>query len=102
MRQRGRPGDVEFVTRDMGEMARITSSYVNRIVPREVRLVRIGYFIWLRLHHGRTGATNLVFNLQPALPVRHEPAFTSSSLSFAALTHAVHKVGEAMGTSAEE
>jgi len=101
MRQRGRPGDVEFVTRDLGEMARIMSSYVNRIAPREVRLVRIGYFIWLRLHR-RAGATNVVFNLQPALPLRHEPAFSSSSLSFAALTNALHGTGEGAGIFAED
>lgn len=101
MRLSGRPGDVEFVTRDPGEMARITSSYVNRVAPREVRLGRIGYFIWLRLH-GRNGATNLVFNLQPATPPIRMPRFAANSLSFAALTNALHNVGDVSGISAEE
>jgi hypothetical protein len=62
-RQVSRPGDVEFVTRDPGEMVRITSSYINRLSPLQVRLSRAGSFIWLRLKTEAAPA-NLVFNLQ--------------------------------------
>jgi len=64
MRQLSHPGDVEFRTRDLNEMARITSSYLTRLNPEEVRLSRIGRFIWLRLK-ARSAATNLLFCLQP-------------------------------------
>ena len=85
MRQLGRPGDVEFVTRDLGEMSRITSSYVNRVNPQDVRLSRVGHFIWLRLK-AHSAATNLVFNLQPSSASR-APALASLSSSLAALTY---------------
>jgi hypothetical protein len=64
MRQMNRQGDVEFVTRDLNEMSRITSSYVTRLSPEEVRLSRVGRFIWLRLKV-RSVATNILFCLQP-------------------------------------
>jgi hypothetical protein len=64
MRQMNCQGDVEFVTRDLNEMSRITSSYVTRLSPEEVRLSRVGRFIWLRLKV-RSVATNLLFCLQP-------------------------------------
>lgn len=63
MRQRARPSDVEFATRDLSEMARITSSYLMRLRPEHVRLSRIGQFIWLRLTAGAS-ATNLLFGMQ--------------------------------------
>jgi hypothetical protein len=85
MRQMNRPGDVEFVTHDLGEMARITSSYVNRVSPQDVRLSRIGHFIWLRLK-AQSGATNLVFNLESNSASR-APALASLSSSLAALTY---------------
>jgi hypothetical protein len=68
MRQLARPSDVEFVTSDLGEMGRISSSYIARLSPEDVRLSRVGSFIWLRMktRTGATsfGATNLLFRLQ--------------------------------------
>ncbi len=50
MRQLARPEDVEFgPMADLGEMARIASSYTARLSPGQVRLSRLGRFIWLRL-----------------------------------------------------
>ena len=84
LRQSSRPADVEFVTRDLGEMARITSSYINRLSPKEIHISRLGHFIWLRLHT-RLGATNLVFDLRSnSLPSR-VPPLVSPSVSIAAL-----------------
>jgi len=65
LRQIPHPNDVEFFTADFSEMARITSSYTARISPDEVRLSRVGQFIWLRLKREAT-LTNLVFCLEPA------------------------------------
>jgi CheY-like chemotaxis protein len=49
MRQLSRPSDVEFgPISDLSEMARIVSSYTARLSPRQVRLSRVGRFIWLR------------------------------------------------------
>jgi hypothetical protein len=86
LRQMPRPGDVEFVTRDFGEMARITSSYVNRVNPEQVRICRMGSFIWLRLK-ARAAATNLVFNLVPKRAPSRVGFLESSSLSLASLTY---------------
>lgn len=48
-----RPGDVEFgPMNDLAEMARIASSYTSRLSPEQVRLSRIGRFIWLRFDVG--------------------------------------------------
>jgi hypothetical protein len=71
MRQLSRPTDVEFgPMSDLAEMARIASSYTARLSPDEVRLSRIGRFIWLRLDvhpesrpRTRSVTTNLVFRL---------------------------------------
>jgi hypothetical protein len=75
MRQESRPKEVEFgPMNDLAEMARIAASYTARLTPEQVRLRRIGHFIWLRLDLGggvrsdipaRLGsnATNLVFRL---------------------------------------
>ncbi|MGA7293847.1 MAG: hypothetical protein WBW53_04480 [Terriglobales bacterium] len=77
IRQFPRPRDVEFgPMSDLGEMARIASSYSTRLNPEAVRLSRIGCFIWLRLDAGsllcanarprlgtRSSTTNLVFRL---------------------------------------
>lgn len=71
MRQLPRPSDVEFgPMSDLAEMARIAASYTARLTPEEVRLSRIGRFIWLRLdvHSAlrkktRSLTTNLVFRL---------------------------------------
>ena len=86
MRQLPRPSDVEFVTRDLSEMARITSSYVARLSPEEVRLRRIGRFIWLRLK-ARSVSTNLLFCVQPNSPRTSPspPAFPVPALPAQAL-----------------
>ncbi len=71
MRQLPRPSDVEFgPMNDLAEMARIASSYTARLIPEQVRISRIGRFIWLRLEVGtkarsqrRSITTNLVFRL---------------------------------------
>ncbi|MFZ1131835.1 MAG: hypothetical protein WCA97_07725 [Terriglobales bacterium] len=69
--QLSRPTDVEFgPMHDLAEMARIGASYTARLSPEEVRLTRIGRFIWLRLDvhpavrpRSRSVTTNLVFRL---------------------------------------
>ncbi|MGC2245878.1 MAG: hypothetical protein WA609_04680, partial [Terriglobales bacterium] len=86
LRQSSRPADVEFVTRDLAEMARITSSYVSRISPQELRLSRLGHFIWLRLK-ARPGATNLIFDLRSNSLPSHVPPLPSPSLSRTALAY---------------
>jgi hypothetical protein len=57
MRQLSRPSEVEFGPMDdLAEMGRIASSYTARLSPEQVRLSRIGRFIWLRLDvRGRVG-----------------------------------------------
>ena len=53
MRQLSRPGDAEFgPMNDLAEMGRIASSYTSKLSPEQVRLSRIGRFIWLRLDVG--------------------------------------------------
>jgi hypothetical protein len=69
MRQLPHPTDVEFRTSDLGEMGRIASSYMARLSPEDVRLSRVGRFIWLRLK-ARLAITNLIFCLQQTSPVR--------------------------------
>lgn len=76
MRQLPRPSDVEFgPMNDLAEMARIASSYTARLSPEQVRLSRVGRFIWLRLDANRDArskarsvATNLVFRLPTDSP----------------------------------
>jgi hypothetical protein len=76
MRQLPRPSDVEFgPMNDLAEMARIASSYTARLTPEQVRLSRIGRFIWLRLDvrsnvrsKPRSITTNLVFRLPTDSP----------------------------------
>jgi hypothetical protein len=63
LRHLSRPRDVEFATGDLAEMVRIAASYVNRVSPNEVRLSRIGRFIWIRLGSLKA-VTNLVFDLR--------------------------------------
>jgi Type II secretion system (T2SS), protein E, N-terminal domain len=74
LRQVPHPCDVEFFTRDFSEMARITSSYISRVNPDEVRLSRAGRFIWLRLK-GRPALTNIVFCLEP-IAAQSQPSST--------------------------
>lgn len=76
MRQLPRPTDVEFgPVNDLAEMARIAASYTARLSPEEIRLSRIGRFIWLRLDvhpevrpRTRSVTTNLVFRLATDSP----------------------------------
>jgi hypothetical protein len=84
MRQLPRPCEVEFgPMNDLAEMARIASSYTARLSPEQVRLSRVGRFIWLRLNvrrdvrpnfrsdvrcKTRSNATNLVFRLPTESP----------------------------------
>ncbi len=72
LRQRPRPSDVEFSNiRDLAEMSRISSSYIARLSPDEVRLTRVGRFIWIRLKV-RSATTNILFCL-PAESPRPSP-----------------------------
>lgn len=94
MRQLPRPNDVEFgPMNDLLEMARIASSYTARLSPEQVRLSRVGRFIWLRLDVNRDlrsnarpkmrpNTTSLVFRL-PADPPSAIP-FTRPERSLAA------------------
>jgi hypothetical protein len=60
MRQLPRPSDVEFgPMTDLAEMGRIASSYTARLTPEQVRLSRIGRFIWLRLDVRAGGGTSV-------------------------------------------
>ncbi len=67
MRQLPRPSDAEFgPMSELAEMASIAASYTARLNPDQVRLSRIGRFIWLRLDvrsKTRAHTTNLVFRL---------------------------------------
>jgi len=93
MRQLPRPNDVEFgPMSDLAEMARIAASYTSRLAPEEVRLSRIGRFIWLHLNlssASRTAArqklhlaaVNLTFRLQPSSP---------RALHYAPSSHELH------------
>ena len=59
MRQLPRAYDVEFgPMNDLAEMARIASSYTARLSPEQVRLSRVGRFIWLRLDVNRDARSN--------------------------------------------
>jgi hypothetical protein len=59
MRQLPRPCEVEFgPMNDLAEMARIASSYTARLSPEQVRLSRVGRFIWLRLDVNRDARPN--------------------------------------------
>jgi hypothetical protein len=65
MRQMSRPADVVFgpIT-DLAEMARIASSYSAKLNPRQVRLSRLGSFIWLRLESGSKPQRSLRANME--------------------------------------
>jgi hypothetical protein len=64
MRQQPRPSEVEFgPLRDDAEMARIAMSYIAKLAPEEVRLSRLGLFIWLRLN-ARSTSVNVLFRLR--------------------------------------
>ncbi|MFZ0477848.1 MAG: hypothetical protein WAL71_01775 [Terriglobales bacterium] len=78
MRQQAHAADVEFWTRDLAEMGRITSSYIARLTPEDVRLSRVGQFIWLRLK-ARAIVTNLLFCLQQNSSQTLKSAFSPMS-----------------------
>lgn len=62
-RVRPRPRDAEFgPLNDLAEISRISSSYLARVSPDEVRLTRIGRFIWIRIKV-RSAPTNILFRL---------------------------------------
>jgi hypothetical protein len=76
MRQLPRLSDVEIgPLNDLAEMGRIASSYTTRLTPEQVRLSRVGRFIWLRLNarievrlRPRFITTNLIFRLPTDTP----------------------------------
>jgi Type II secretion system (T2SS), protein E, N-terminal domain len=69
LRQQPRPGEVEFgPMHDLAEMGRVSSSYIAKLGAEDVRLVRLGRFIWLRLT-ARSASMNLLFRL-PNEPAR--------------------------------
>jgi len=85
MRQLSRPGDVEFgPISDLAEIASIASSYTARLSPGQVRLSRVGRFIWLRLDvnsNGRAmGAGNTQRSVETA--VRFKPCAIATNLIF--------------------
>jgi hypothetical protein len=66
MRQLPRPCEVEFgPMSDLAEMARIASSYTARLSPEQVRLSRVGRFIWLRLDVNRDARPNARSRIRP-------------------------------------
>jgi hypothetical protein len=85
MRQLSRPGDVEFgPISDLAEMASIASSYTARLSPGQVRLSRVGRFIWLRLdinsNDRAVGASNSQRSIETA--VRFKPCPIATNLIF--------------------
>ena len=87
MRQLPRPSDVEFgPLNDLAEMARIASSYTARLSPEQVRLSRIGRFIWLRLDVGSNGHPNVRQN------GRTTPRSITTNLVFRLATDATRSV----------
>src|SRR5271165_5119113 len=64
LRQQPPSNEVVFgQIRDATEMQRISASYLAKTGAREVRLCRIGRYIWLRLK-SRSVYTNVLFNLR--------------------------------------
>jgi Type II secretion system (T2SS), protein E, N-terminal domain len=80
MRQLPRPCDVEFgPMSDLAEMARIASSYTSRLSPEQVRISRIGRFIWLRLDVRSSARLHLRFAAQSKL---RSPSLMTTNLVF--------------------
>jgi CheY-like chemotaxis protein len=85
MRQLSRPGDVEFgPMSDLAEMARIASSYTARLSPGQIRLSRVGRFIWLRLDVNSNGRAMGASNAQRSVEtgVRFKPCPIATNLIF--------------------
>src|ERR1700688_265513 len=85
MRQLSRPGDVEVgPISDLTEMASIASSYTARLSPGQVRLSRVGRFIWLRLdvnsNERAVGASNSQRRIETAF--RFKPCPIPTNLIF--------------------
>lgn len=64
MRQRPRPNEVQFgPMRDASEIGRIGLSYITKLGAQDVKVERVGQFIWLRLKVG-SSFTDLTFELR--------------------------------------
>ncbi len=70
-------GDVVFDRmEDAGECARIVGSYTTRMQAEEVRLVRCGSHLWIRLERPRRPAVNMVLRAPlESAPTSREPEF---------------------------
>jgi len=74
LRQESRSGEVEFRSIEgLAEIVRIAVGYIARLNVEEVRMGRIGNFLWLRLK-GRATTTNIMFRLQHEAPMTEEAA----------------------------
>ncbi|MGB6630445.1 MAG: hypothetical protein WBD25_04525 [Terriglobales bacterium] len=89
MRQLPRTSDVEFSPlNDLAEMARIAASYTARLSPGQVRLTRIGRFIWLRLNVGASVLSSVLPNIRTnTLP---KTSSITTNLVFRLTTDAPH------------
>jgi hypothetical protein len=82
MRQLHRPREVEFgPMNDLAEMARIASSYTGRLSPEQVRLSRIGRFIWLRLDVRSKARLHLRSGGQSKLRSPYSISMTTNSMT---------------------
>jgi hypothetical protein len=80
MRQAPPPHDVEFGPRsELAEMARIASGCTARLTPEQVRLGRIGRFLWLRLDVNRYHRSKTRSPPQPHFSLGH---FSCQSVPF--------------------
>lgn len=72
LRQEPRSGEVEFRSIDNpAEIVRIATSYIARLDAEEVRMSRVGDFIWLLLKN-RATTINVTFRLQHETPPAEE------------------------------
>jgi hypothetical protein len=69
---------------DAADMVRIASSYITRFGADEIRLDRLGPFIWLRLQ-SRTSMMNLLFRLGIDPPQPRSTNFALTSLPYGRL-----------------
>ncbi len=73
MRQEPRPSEIEFAPmHDCTEIGRVSASYMLRLGADDVRLARVGQFIWLRLRV-RASHTDLLFRLRVEPQRMHNP-----------------------------
>jgi hypothetical protein len=74
LRQEPRSGEVEFRSiGDPAEILRVATSYIARLDAEEVRMSRVGEFIWLLLKNRGT-TINVTFRLQHETPPAEEAA----------------------------